>query len=107
MFQIALPLSCHANTLQEQELYKAIYISPMLGSEITYRKKSFQGAVPIPFKAPLLFSGNRLHLVTFDLVKKTAFEQRGTNLYFSSRIKMKAITGFQNLQWSWLDMLTL
>ena len=53
MLQNALPLSCHANTLQEQEWYKAIYISPMLGSEITYRR-SFQGAVPIPLR-PLNF----------------------------------------------------
>lgn len=52
MLQNVLSLSCHANILQEQEWYKAIYISSMLGSEITYRRRLFQGAVPIPFKAP-------------------------------------------------------
>lgn len=44
-----------------------------------------------------MFSGNQLHLVTFDLVKKTAFKQTGTNLDFSTRIKRKAITGFSKL----------
>lgn len=46
-----------------------------------------------------MFSGNQLHLVTFDLIKKTAFKQsfKQTNLDFSTRIKMKAITGFSKL----------
>lgn len=70
MLQNALPLSCHANTLQEQEWYKAIYISPMLGSEITYRRRSFQGAVPTPFKSPLCFQGISSTWLHLTLLKR-------------------------------------
>lgn len=95
MLQNTLLLSCHTNTLQEW--CEAIYVSPMLGSEITYRGRSFQGAVPIPFKAPECFFWESAPLGYIRPFERTAFKQRGANPGFSTRLKMKAITGFSKL----------
>jgi len=45
-----LPLSCHANTLQEQEWYKAIYISPMLGSKLPTEEGLLKEQAPFPLR---------------------------------------------------------
>lgn len=63
-----------------------------LALKLPIKEGLFKEQCPFPLRPFNIFS--QLHLVTLDLVKKIAFKQRGTNLDFSTRIKLKAITGF-------------